>query len=961
MMAVAALLPAPCFMQAPPTASAPSRSCAPRRLPKERTREAPARQGDGVLAGLRAGGEVAALATDRRPGEHPQAAAALAAGILAAAAVARRQNRKRRQTSRGLLCQRDAANVSEVVEAVLVAEVAAVVTTAAPLGAASQGAEGASRAVGVAGAADHASVARLPWLQRHLPERKQRGPRQAAEELLLSFMEAVEERGIELYPAQEEAIVEIFGGAHVVLDTPTGSGKSLVAVAALFRAAGQGRRAYYTCPTKALVSEKFFDLCRHFGPELVGMATGDVAVNTRACLVCCTAEVLTSIALRDGPSANMDCVVMDEFHYYGTGRGSAWEIPLWRMPHVSFVLMSGTLGDNRGLYDAIAAFSGRPLRLVSSYQRPVPLEFTYSPCTAAATLEGLVRDVKAPVYAVHFSQREALLTAQELAAKPALAPPEDRRVALQRAVGGADFGSPFGEELRRLLLLGVGVHHAGLLPRYRRLVEQLAQAGLLTLICGTDTLGVGINVPIRSVVFTRLCKFDGEDTDILGARDFQQIAGRSGRRGFDTKGYVVALDPDWISYNRELQEEIKKGSNASPRWRRPPRNNYKHWTRKTFERLQRLSPKPLRSQFQLSMGQVLGLLQGAREHGRDGRAELRDLIECAQCSRGERRFWHRQVEAYVAALQSSGFALKEAPAAVETTANRTAGELAGAPDSAPASAQNAFVPTDSASLFLAEAVPLLAERLAAPEEELAMAALVAAEAVCEQPSRRPGPKDFGQCPEVFEDLLYECFAAFRRRSPWVSEGEFQPKGIAFELVAGDLSFAALASRLSDSVPEGALLRYLADVYRTLRCGVPPAYRRSNAGLREVEQRLRSAVAAADPGLLREWEALRAVGEDGAADMTTAGAGADTDAGKQPMGGTMVPGGGEPGQRRRSRAELEARVLEVRTSGAARRQEDEKQAARWGGRGGLAARALRLGSRLQGIFGRLWGAACDALW
>ncbi|CAE7358064.1 helY, partial [Symbiodinium necroappetens] len=236
-----------------------------------------------------------------------------------------------------------------------------------------------------------------PWLQRHLPTGSG-----TSEDLLLHFMQALEERGVQLYEAQEEAIVEIFSGAHVVLDTPTGSGKSLVAVAALFKALAEGGKAYYTSPTKALTSEKFFDLCRHFGPASVGMATGDISLNQRAPLICCTAEVLASISLHEGQASGITTVVMDEFHYFADpDRGSAWE-------------------------------------------------------------------------------------------------------ALRKAVEAANFASPFGAELRALLLKGVGVHHAGLLPRYRRLVEQLSQASLLALVCGTDTLGVGVNVPIRSVLFTSI-------------------------------------------------------------------------------------------------------------------------------------------------------------------------------------------------------------------------------------------------------------------------------------------------------------------------------------------------------------------------------------------------------------------------------------------------------------------------
>ena len=161
-----------------------------------------------------------------------------------------------------------------------------------------------------------------------------------------AFTSWTTDSGLELYPAQDEAIIELVSGANVILATPTGSGKSMVAVAAHFVALARGQRTYYTAPIKALVSEKFFALCEIFGADQVGMVTGDAAVNAQAPIICATAEILANVALREGADADIGQVVMDEFHYYAeTDRGWAWQVPLIELPNAQFLLMSATLGD----------------------------------------------------------------------------------------------------------------------------------------------------------------------------------------------------------------------------------------------------------------------------------------------------------------------------------------------------------------------------------------------------------------------------------------------------------------------------------------------------------------------------------------------------------------------------------------------------------------------------------------
>ena len=385
-----------------------------------------------------------------------------------------------------------------------------------------------------------------------------RGDRPGNDILLGQFLEYVQSRGLTLYPAQEAALLELFEEKNVILNTPTGSGKSLVAAALHFKALVQGKRSVYTCPIKALVNEKWLALCREFGPDNVGLCTGDASVNRNAPILCCTAEILSNLALREGARANAQEVIMDEFHYYADRqRGVAWQVPLLTLPQARFLLMSATLGDTAFFEAELSRLNGRPTVTVASPDRPVPLEYAYSELPLATTLENLVAQGRAPVYIVHFTQLEAAQSAQDFTSINVCT--REEKNAIAAALEGFKFASPYGPEIRKWLKHGIGLHHAGLLPKYRVLTEQLAQKGLLKIICGTDTLGVGINVPIRTVLFSRLCKFDGEKTGILSARDFHQIGGRAGRKGFDERGWVVAQAPEHVVENIKLDEKAARG------------------------------------------------------------------------------------------------------------------------------------------------------------------------------------------------------------------------------------------------------------------------------------------------------------------------------------------------------------------------------------------------------------------
>ncbi|MFV0461982.1 MAG: DEAD/DEAH box helicase [Nostocoides sp.] len=429
------------------------------------------------------------------------------------------------------------------------------------------------------------------------------------EQVLDVFTEWALQQGLALYPAQEEASLALATGAHVILATPTGSGKSLVAVGAIAQALGRGERSWYTAPIKALVSEKFFDLVALFGAAQVGMLTGDAAVNPTAPIICATAEVLANHALREAEAADVGLVVMDEFHYYADrDRGWAWQVPLLLLSGTQFLLMSATLGDTSFFEKDLTARTGRDTVAVTGAQRPVPLEFDWALTPTHDTIELLLRDHKAPIYIVHATQAGAVERAQALMSLVVAS--KEQRAAIKDALGHFRFGKGFGVTLKRLILHGVGVHHAGMLPKYRRLVETLAQDGLLPVIAGTDTLGVGINVPIRTVLLTSLVKFDGRKDRMLRSREFHQIAGRAGRPGFDTVGFVVVQAPEHIIDNAKALAKVghdpKKARKIAKR--RPP-DGHLSYTEATYAKLVAAPPEPLTSTMRITHAMALTALE----------------------------------------------------------------------------------------------------------------------------------------------------------------------------------------------------------------------------------------------------------------------------------------------------------------------------------------------------------------
>lgn len=691
-------------------------------------------------------------------------------------------------------------------------------------------------------------------------------PRDDPDWLYETFTAWTSARGLTLYPAQDEAIIELVAGANVILATPTGSGKSMVAVGAHFAALARGERTFYTAPIKALVSEKFFALCEIFGADKVGMVTGDASVNADAPIICATAEILANLALREGADANVGQVVMDEFHYYAEpDRGWAWQVPLLELPRAQFLLMSATLGDVSFFRDDLTRRTGRPTAVVTGTERPVPLLFSYALTPIGETIEELVTTSQAPVYVVHFTQAAALERAQALTSVNFSSKAEKEAIA--DALGGFRFATGFGKTLSRLVRHGIGVHHAGMLPKYRRLIEKLAQDGLLKVICGTDTLGVGINVPIRTVLLTGLTKYDGTRTRHLKAREFHQIAGRAGRAGYDTIGTVVVQAPEHEIEN--VKALAKAGDDPKKKRkvvRRKPPEGFVSWSNQTFDRLVAASPEPLQSRFRVTNSMLLNVI------ARPGNCfeAMRHLLEDSHESRpAQRRHILRAIRLYRALLNSGVVVQLDTPDELGRTATLTVDlqrDFAlDQPLSPFALATFELLDGDSPTYAL-DVVSVIEATLEDPRQVLMAQQHEARGAAVE--SMKADGIEYEQRMTLLEDvtwpkplaeLLEPAFETYRQGHPWISEFSPSPKSVVRDMVERAMTFAELVAHYGLARSEGIVLRYLADAYRALRRTVPDHYRTEE--LDDLVEWLGELVRQVDSSLLDEWEQLTSPGAE----------------------------------------------------------------------------------------------------
>lgn len=693
------------------------------------------------------------------------------------------------------------------------------------------------------------------------------------EEALERFMEWVEARGIELWDHQEEALLSLAMGNHVILGTPTGSGKSLVAIGMCFMALCADYTSYYTAPIKALVSEKFFALVDIFGRDNVGMITGDVAINPGAPVVCCTAEILANQALREGEDTSVAWVAMDEFHYYGDpDRGWAWQVPLLALTRTKFLLMSATLGDVSAIAASLEERTECAVECVLDAPRPVPLSFEFVETPLEATVELALRAGDAPIYIVHFAQDAALKSAQALASYGVST--REQRDAVKAVCRGTRFSTAFGKTLQRLLTMGVGVHHAGMLPRYRLLVEKLAQQGLLPVICGTDTLGVGINVPIHTVLLTALAKYDGRRQRRLNAREFHQIAGRAGRAGYDTEGVVIAQATEYdVEKARALAKaggDVRKARKI--RTSKPP-EGFVGWNRQTFERLVEAQPEALRPRMKITHSMVLAEVT----QGGDAWERVRELISASAQTDEQKEALRTRADEIFATLMDAGVVVRE--------------EL---PDGSVDYYTTVDVPDDFAldqplSPFLLAALELLDRE----SDTYALDVISLVEATLEDPYQilraqeraargeamarmKADGVDYDErmdriqevtYPKPLEELIDAAFATYCEKVPWANDYEPRPKSVLRDMLETASDFKGYIQRCGIARAEGILLRYLSEAFRSLDRTLPLDAR--DERLEDIAAWLGLVVRSVDSSLVDEWARAGELSEEAGAPPVSA--------------------------------------------------------------------------------------------
>ncbi|WP_182047608.1 DEAD/DEAH box helicase [Curtobacterium sp. ME26] len=669
-----------------------------------------------------------------------------------------------------------------------------------------------------------------------------------------AFADWAEAGGRPLYPAQDEALIELVSGANVVLSTPTGTGKSLVAAGAHFAAMAEGKRSYYTAPIKALVSEKFFQLVDLFGAQNVGMVTGDSSVNADAPIICCTAEILANTALRQGPDAEVDVVVMDEFHFYGDAdRGWAWQVPLLVLERAQFLLMSATLGDVTTIADDLSRRTGRPTARVTGVSRPVPLSYEYVLTPVQETVERLLEEGKAPVYIVHFAQAAALERAQALMSVKVAS--RERRDEIADAIAGFRFSAGFGQTLSRLIRAGIGVHHAGMLPKYRRLVEQLAQRGLLPVICGTDTLGVGINVPIRAVLLTGLTKFDGSRMRQLSAREFHQIAGRAGRAGYDTEGDVVAEAPEHEIENARAVAKAgddPKKKNKVKKKKAP--EGFVSWGPASFDRLIAAEPEPMVSRMRITHAMVLAVVA----RGGDSFASVRSLVFDNHEPRARQLDMARRALSIARTLVNARV-IEKIDGQYRMTVDLPVNFALNQPLSPFALAAFELLDPESPTYAL-DMVSIVEATLDDPRAILAQQQFKErGEAVARMKQEgieyeeRMELLEEVTWPKPLDELLTAAYEAYAAEQPWVLDFRLSPKSVVRDVYERAMTFGDFVRFYQLTRSEGLVLRYLSDAYRTMRQTISEEQRTPE--LDDLIEWLGEVVRQTDSSLVDEWEAL----------------------------------------------------------------------------------------------------------
>jgi superfamily II RNA helicase len=521
--------------------------------------------------------------------------------------------------------------------------------------------------------------------------------------------------------------------------------------------------------------------------------------------------------------------------------------------------MSATLGDMRFFADDLTKRTGRETAVIANVERPVPLHFSYTQVPLTETLQDLLTTDRAPVYIVHFTQASALERAQALSSLTVASRAERDQIA--EVIADFRFSPGFGRTLSRLVRHGIGVHHAGMLPKYRRLVEKLAQSGLLKVICGTDTLGVGINVPIRTVLMTALSKYDGHRTRILSAREFHQIAGRAGRAGFDVAGDVVVLAPEHVIENERAV--AKAGDDAAKKRkvvRRKPPEGFVSWSETTFSKLVAAQPEPLTSHFRVSHAMVLGVVS------RPGNAfeSMRRLIEGSHEPRNRQLRHALRAIAIGKALISAGIVERldepdETGRRYRLTMDLQLDFALDQPLS-PLALAALDILDQQADTYALDAISLIEATLEGPRPVLSAQRFKArGEAVAamkadgiEYEERMELLEDIDY-PKPLADLVEVAYDSYRKGHPWIAEYQPEPKSVVRDMYERAMTFSEYVAFYGLARSEGVVLRYFADAYRALRRTIPTSARTDE--LTDITSWLGELVRGVDSSLLDEWEAL----------------------------------------------------------------------------------------------------------
>ena len=540
------------------------------------------------------------------------------------------------------------------------------------------------------------------------------------------------------------------------------------------------------------------------------------------------------------------------------------------LPQVQYLLMSATLGDTEFFQEDLKRRTGREVSEIAGIERPVPLTFSYVIEPLPDVIEELVSTHRAPVYVVHFTQKDAVDRAQALLSSKIATRAEKDEIANE--LGDFRFGSGFGKSLSKFLRAGIGVHHAGMLPKYRRVVERLTQKGLLKVVCGTDTLGVGINVPIRTVLLTSLVKYDGVRMRHLTAREFHQISGRAGRAGYDTLGEVLVMAPEHVIENRKALEKAGDDPKKLKKiTRKKAPAGAVNWTDATFERLCNASPEALTSQFSVSHAMVLNIL--ARRHT-DGTpidpvsSMLHLLRENHDPAPKKREHIRQTLRIYDSLRQAEIIEKVKIPTGV--VGGRSGYEVRltvdlpdhfalNQPLSPFALAAQDLLGVDSPTHGL-DILSVLESTLDDPRQVL-FGQQRAAKNIAVAQMKADG-MDYDQRMEVLEDitwpkpledLLFPAFNMYKKSNPWVSDQQLSPKSVVRDMLESAQTFNEFVSRYQLERSEGVVLRYLADAYRTLRQTVAAEHRTEE--VIAITDWLGDLVRSVDSSLLDEWERL----------------------------------------------------------------------------------------------------------